>query len=207
VRTLAACLVLLAAGCLAASRLTEGFNAWTAEGARRLAIQREPVLLPAARMIDGLDRDASLPRFWCDGARVWIVDFIYTRCPSLCLAMGTEFQQLQREIRVQGLEGQVGLLSVSFDLAHDDPTALREYTQRMHADPAIWPVVVPRDEASLRSLLSSFGVVVIPVGRQGYQHNEALHVVDAGGTLLRIFDYSEGTAALSYASALRANGS
>ena len=97
-RTVAACLVLLVAGCLAANRLTQGFNAWTAEGARRLAIEREPVPLPAARMIDALDRDASVPRFWREGARIWIVDFIYTRCPSLCLAMGTQYQQLQREI-------------------------------------------------------------------------------------------------------------
>src|SRR3546814_9560704 len=69
--------------------------------------------------------------------RLAIVNFMYTRCFSICLAMGSEFQQLQNAIVRRDLADRVRIISLSFDPA-DTPVELARYAERMRADSSIW---------------------------------------------------------------------
>ena len=188
-------------GYLGASWLTEGFQVWTAEGARRLTVIDRPMATPAVNIAGPDVTRQSLPDWLASEGRVTIVDFIYTRCPSVCSALGSGFQQLQQAIAANPSEG-VRLLSISFDPAHDDAARLRQYASQLRADPRQWRFVTVPDHAELQRLLDTFQVVVIPDGLGGYEHNAALLVVDQRGRLVRIFDYTELDAALAYALAL-----
>ena len=121
-----------------------------------------------------------------DDRRSTIVDFIYTRCVTVCSALGGVYQSLQSAIRARGLESQVRLLSVSFDPAWDTPMRLGPYAQVMRADPAIWTIATVADSGALPAVLRAFGVRVIKDGVNGYVHNAALHVVDPDGRLVAI---------------------
>jgi protein SCO1/2 len=164
-------------------------------------VAEAPVPVSPLRVIDS--RGVSLELWNGDSTtRVWLVTFVYTRCPTLCLALGSEFQQLQASMR--GTEG-VRLASLSFDRAHDSPAALAMYAEHHHADPARWLVAVPDGDIALSRLLHETGVVAIDDGAGGYAHNAAIHVVTASGKLVALFDLERYADALAYARELGGN--
>jgi len=131
--------------------------------------------------------------------RAIIVDFVYTRCITVCGALGGVYQVLQRDIEQRGLQHKVRLLTVSFDVENDDPRSLAMYARVHRANAGIWSLVTPVDPESRDLLLRAFGVRVVPDGVGGWVHNAALHVVDPGGRLVRIVDIADGEAALAAA--------
>jgi len=191
--------------------LTLDFEVWTAEGARRLAVARVPVPAPAT-MVHGPGIDSTaLPALLVADGRVTVLDFIYTRCQTVCLALGGSFQQMQSALladldqEAAGARG-VRLLSIGFDPVHDTPAALAAYAARLRADPRVWRFATPVQTVALHALLERFEVVVIDDGMGGYDHNAALLVFDRRGRLVRIFDYDETQSALAFARQLAARG-
>jgi protein SCO1/2 len=182
-----------------ASWLTEGFQVWTAEGARRLSVVERPVPAPDA-VLQGPPATGrhSLADLLAVKGQVTIVDFVYTRCPTVCSVLGSGFQQLQAAIAASPGSG-VRLLSISFDSAHDDAAQLQRYASQWRADPAVWRVATVPDAHELKRLLDAFQVVVIADGMGGYEHNAALLIVDERGRLVRIFDEADLATALAYA--------
>ena len=194
-------LVLLGGWC--GAWITHDFQVWTAEGARRLTVALRPVETPRAAL-DGPGVVGTDLRRWASGPqRAPIVDFVYTRCPTVCLTLGSGFQQLQQALATTPHSG-VSLLSISFDPLHDDASSLRRYAAQWRADPAIWTLATVRDAAELQRLLQAFQVVVIDDGRGGFDHNAALLVIDGRGRLVRIFDATDTALALDHARAIAA---
>jgi protein SCO1/2 len=201
-RTALACAVLVLLAYAAAHWLTHGFQIWTAEGARRLEVALHPVPAPHIVMDGPGMRQRTLQQILTDERAVTIVDFMYTRCVTVCLALGSVFQQMQAAIVRDGQApgaAPLRLLSISFDAAHDAPAVLGKYAENLHADPRVWRFVRAARAADAQPLLDLYQVTVIPDGLGGYEHNAALLVVDAAGRLVRVFDYVELDAALAYA--------
>jgi protein SCO1/2 len=183
--------------------LTHDFQVWTAEGARRLEVALQPIAAPVVQ-IDGPGLTGQpLSRFLADGHSVTLVDFVYTRCQTVCRALGTVYQQMQATLLAASKSGapaqRVKLLSISFDGQHDNPQVLQTYAARLSADPLLWRFVRVPDAKETQRLLADFQVVVVPDGRGDFEHNAALLVVDQNGLLVRIFDYTEQQLALDYA--------
>jgi len=184
-RTLLASTLLLALGGAVLTVATDGFHAFTSETARRLAVRRDPPPVPAVLLEtqSGARLDlAELRGRWV------LVDFIYTRCLTWCLALGGEFAQLQDQLAAPLADGRLVLLSISFDPVHDTPAELAAYRQRFRGRDGGWIVARPTSEDGLRQLLRSFGVTVVPDGMGGYVHNAAIQVVDPQGRLVLILD-------------------
>lgn len=196
-RTALLSLTLALAGYAAAAWLTHDFQVWTAEGARRLEVALQPVPAPAVG-IDGPGiAPQALSQHLADGQSVTLVDFVYTRCQSVCLSMGSSFQQMQQHL--QQRPGKVKLLSISFDGSHDTPGVLQPYASKLGADPALWRFARVQDARETQRLLTDFQVVVVPDGLGDFQHNAAFLVIDPKGRLVRIFDIAEQQLALDYA--------
>jgi len=202
-RTALLCAGLALAGYASAAWLTHDFQAWTAEGARRLEVALRPVAVPAAQ-VDGPGIDKQpLAGLLADGRTVTVVDFIYTRCQTVCLSLGGVMQQMQAALQSANPGATqsvpVRLLSISFDGSHDDPAVLQRYAARMNADARLWRFVRMPDARDATRLLDAFQVVVVPDGRGDFEHNAALLVVDQQGRLVRVFDVAEQQLALDYA--------
>ena len=200
--TFALCLCVLALALAAVYQATAGGTAFTTETLRRTAVAQAPQPVPDFSVVDAQGASHTLRQLVGQGGKVWILDFVYTRCTTLCLALGTVFQQLQAQIVAQGITQQVGLLSISFDPLQDQPPALADYAQRMRMQPAVWQLVSLRSEADRRRLLDSFGIMVLPAPLGEFEHNAALHVVTPQGQLVRILGLDEGAAALALAQGL-----
>jgi protein SCO1 len=184
-RTLLASLAIALAGGGALAAVTDGFRAFTTETARRIAVRDHPVEIPAV----SLQAQSGARIDFADFRGQWlVVDFIYTRCPTVCLALGGDFAQLQRLLAEPIAAGRVRLLSVSFDPVYDTPERLAAYLQRFGDRGTGWMAARPVAADGLRELQRAFGVTVIPDPYGGYTHNTAIHIVDPRGRLVEILD-------------------
>jgi protein SCO1/2 len=206
IATFSVCLLVLLAGLVALFHATAGGTAYTTETLRRSEVAQAPLPVPVFRVIDAQGREQGLRELLAADGRVWIVDFVYTRCATLCLALGTVFQQLQAELLAQGLQDRVGLLSISFDPEQDRPPALADYARRMRMEPGAWRLLSLAEPADRRRLLDSFGIMVVPAPLGEFEHNAALHIVTADGRLVRILALDQRVQALQLAQRLAEAG-
>lgn len=201
--TTALCMALLAALAWGLHRYTAGFEVWTFEGRRALQVQAGAL---RAAPVALRDAQGGAPSLWHEGARApaaYLVDFVYTRCPGLCRTLGSEYQQMQQRLAAQRVADPaldaVRLVSISFDVEHDDPASLARYAASQHADPAAWSFAVPASEGDARTLLASLGVVAVPDGLGGFVHNGSIHLLDEQGRLRGLFDFEDWPRALQAA--------
>jgi len=166
---------------------TDGFSAFTTETARRVEILRSPRQLPDVVLED---QDGRAFRLQDYQGRLLAVEFIYTRCPTLCRSLGMAFKQIRDRAPPQALGRDFALVSISFD-QKDDPTSLKEYGRTYDADGTYWRISRVRSAADIKPLLDAFGIVVIPDGLGGFEHNAAIHLVGRNGRLERISDINE----------------
>ena len=167
-----------------ASAVTNGFQAFTLESARRQEAMRNPRDVAPLR-VQTLDQGE---RTLGDFRGQWIlVNFIYTRCETLCVSMGSVFARLQQRLTSEIAAQKLGLLSVSFDPEHDGPMQLAAYRARHVKSASGWILGRPAPE-DLPEWLDRFGVVVIPDEWGGFAHNAAIHVVAPDGRLRAILD-------------------
>ncbi len=128
--------------------------------------------------------------------RVWVADFIFTRCPGICPTLTTTLAALLRRLEERGMR-HVTAVSISVDPANDDPATLRRYADRFGADPARW-LFLTGEEAAVTSLVRDgfkLGVASLPAGErerapEPITHSDRFVLVDAQ---LRIRGYYHGT--------------
>lgn len=176
---------------------TDGFRALTAESARRLQIADQRPVLPALRL-DSMDGESlQLGTSSVPDDKVTLVEFIYTRCPTLCQSAAGPYASIRNSLQASGLGDRVRLLSVSFDPENDTPAHLRDYADRHGAHGKIWDIARIRT-VDLPLLKRAFGLRVIPDQWGGYQHNAAIHVIDRSARLARIFDVDDVKGVLNF---------
>ncbi len=165
---------------------TDNWQAWTAETARRLQVQREPLAMADAEIFTQSGQTLQLSAI---DAPLLVMEFIYTRCPTVCVAMGAEFRQLQHDLISAGLQDHVQLLSLSFDL-QDKPAELKHYLGRFSADTRFWWAAGFSQQAELEVLMQQIGVIAIPEPQIGYVHNAAIYLVK-DHRVIAILDYAD----------------
>jgi protein SCO1/2 len=189
-QTFAASLFALLVGLAVIVLATDGGHAFTTEALRRGQVARAPQQLPDFSLRDRSDQPAMLRQLLASDGRVQIVDFVYTRCQTVCSVLGSVYQRLQQQLLERGLQDKVGLLTISFDPVNDDAAALQDYAARLRMDPAAWQIVTLDSVADRRRLLDAFGIMVVPAPLGEFEHNAALHIIDPTGQLVRIVDYA-----------------
>ena len=166
---------------------TDGFRALTSEQARRLSIDRAPREIPDVALTDQFGRQFSLTEL--RGAPV-AVEFIYTSCADACPLLSAGMHRIDAEGRSspESALGRLRLVSISFDPRRDSTMRLLDYAHHFGADGNSWRLASVRDERDLANLLRAFDIVVIDDERGGFQHNAAVHLLNADGRLARVLD-------------------
>src|SRR5512139_2754184 len=99
------------------------------QGAAATAAEAARVELPDTRL---LNQDGEPLRFGSEavGDGVVVIDFVYTRCTTVCPVLSAVFAQLQER-----LGPRVRLVSLSLDPVSDTPARLKEYASRYASGP------------------------------------------------------------------------
>jgi len=201
--TFAASLAVLVIGVALLFDVTDHGRSFTTESLRRGQVVRKSIPIPNLLTMDQHGDRVPLRQWLAQDNRVVILDFVYTRCQSLCSSLGSIYQQMQAELIARGLQKRVSLLSISFDPVHDQPQALAIYALRMGMQPESWQILSLATVQDRRALLDAFGIMVIPAPLGEFEHNAALHIVSPRGELVQIVDYTSPGLALSTAMTMK----
>ena len=117
------------------------------------------------------------------GARIAVVNFIYTSCTTVCPVSSATFQQLQQKLGGR-LGKDVVLVSITVDPLRDSPQKLREYAGRYEAREGwVWLTGAKPD---VDSVLKGFGAY----SARFEDHPSTVLIGDArGGAWTRFFGF------------------
>jgi protein SCO1/2 len=119
--------------------------------------------------------------------QVYIANFFFTSCRSICPAIMQGMSRLQAGFAERNIEG-IRLVSISVDPEHDTPGVLDTYARQMGVDPHRWTLLTG-DEDKVRSLVvDGFKTPVVspPQGGAGpidIAHTGKLVLVDGRGRI------------------------
>ncbi len=142
--------------------------------------------VPAFALIDQdgnpIDRDRLL-------GKIWIADFVFTRCSGPCLRMTRRMRRLQQEFA--GLSADIRFLSVSVDPEYDTPQVLRQYATRHDADTETWRFATTQRTDLHRLVIEGFKLPLEDAGNSEHRilHSDRFVLVDQQG---RIRGYYHG---------------
>ena len=70
--------------------------------------------------------------------RVWVANFMFTRCTATCPRQTARFEELQHTVQLWPDVDRLNLISFTVDPEHDTSSHLDEYAQSHHATPSLW---------------------------------------------------------------------
>ena len=88
--------------------------------------------LPDFSLIDSEGKSVELSTL---KGKVWVSDFIFTRCEDTCPLESAEMASLQKDFES---ELNFRLVSITADPDFDSPLVLKKYAERFNADPQKW---------------------------------------------------------------------
>ena len=97
--------------------------------------------------------------------KVWVANFIFTRCPTVCPGISRMMSYLQENLEKEGLN--VMLVSFSVDPDFDTPEVLDAYARRYSADPARWHFLTGPSDAVHEAVRGGFKMAMEKVETVG----------------------------------------
>jgi cytochrome oxidase Cu insertion factor (SCO1/SenC/PrrC family) len=119
--------------------------------------------------------------------KVWIADFIFTRCAGPCPILSTRLAALAQE-----LPPSIGLLTVAVDSEGDTPERLRAYAKRYGAQAGRWVFLRGTHSETYNLLYAGFRLP-LSVNPSAPEEERAVHstrfvLVDKNGGIFGYYD-------------------
>ena len=121
--------------------------------------------------------------------KIWVADFIFTRCVAACPLMTDKMKKLQEEFAASGVD----FVSFSVDPEYDTPDVLVHYANRFGVDGNDWYFLTGEKATIYQLTQDGFGLAI------GQQESEVLHsarfvLVDHRGQIRGYYDSNEDEA-------------
>lgn len=115
--------------------------------------------------------------------KVWVADFIFVNCTSVCPPMTSNMAMLQNELKKAGVTAE--LVSFSVDPEQDTPEVLKQYGIDYNVDFANWHFLTGYTPAEIRKFAErSFKTTVVPERNSDQViHGTSFYIIDTDGTV------------------------
>lgn len=121
--------------------------------------------------------------------KVVLLDFIYTRCPSVCPRLQSRVRQTLEKLPPTT---DLVALSISLDPEHDTPEYLQAYAQSYTVPGHTWLFWRPASQKWAIQLAESvFGLTAAPLEGEEILHSDALLLIDCEGRLRGIYSSND----------------
>jgi protein SCO1/2 len=125
--------------------------------------------------------------------RVYVANFFFTSCPSICPPMMHAVSTLQDRYGDSGVT-EVHLVSITVDPETDTPERLTEYAARFGVDPERWTLLTGEIDTIRRVAVEGFKTalgdrVEVEDGFFDIAHSGKLVLVDGRGRIRGYYDY------------------
>lgn len=119
--------------------------------------------------------------------QVYIANFFFTSCRSICPAVMSGMARLQDGFAQRNIQG-IRLVSISVDPGHDTPAVLGEYAKGLKVDPSRWTLLTGDADLVSRLVVDGFKTPLAkpPPGGPGpvdIAHTGKLVLVDGAGRI------------------------
>jgi protein SCO1 len=121
--------------------------------------------------------------------KVWVANFIFTKCDDVCLPMTANMKLLQDKVKEEGIEN-IQFVSFSVDPTVDTPEVLTEFANLFYVDYGNWDFLTGYSQEAIEQFaLDSFKAIVKkPESGDQVIHGTSFYLVDAEGKVMK--DYS-----------------
>ena len=119
--------------------------------------------------------------------KVWIADFFFTSCPSICPKMTSQMKRLS--ILTKDLEKHIQFISFSINPSYDGPSKLRAYRKHYGITAKNWQFFTGDEEATHALGVDYFQVFANKdiESAGGYAHSPAFVLVDKEGYVRGVY--------------------
>ncbi|MDQ0155105.1 SCO family protein [Robertmurraya andreesenii] len=126
--------------------------------------------------------------------KVWVADFIFTNCTTICSPMTFNMAKLQKMAKEEGIEN-IEFVSFSVDPEVDTPEKLKEYGKNFDLDYSNYHFLTGYDQAFIESFaLDNFKALVKkPENEDQVIHQGYFYLVDQKGTIMKYYKGSQDT--------------
>ncbi len=134
-----------------------------------------------------MNQDSTLVTSESMKGKIWVADFFFSTCPTICPVMTTQMKRLQA--MTKDLESDLQFISFSINPKYDQPTILRRYIKHHGIEVNNWQFLTG-DEAETHELgVKSFLVHVASdeEAAGGYAHSPAFTLVDKEGIVRGVY--------------------
>jgi protein SCO1/2 len=166
---------------------TDGFSAYTAEGARTITLMKEKPAFPDVVLQDSKQRTFDMKQF--EGKLV-LATFMYTSCGTVCPVLQWNLSEVYEAIPKEYIGKKIVFLSITFDNKHDTVAKLEQYRSYFKSDGDTWRMVRINHNKDLQEVLKTFEVTVLPDEKGGFVHNTAFYLFNQEGKLDKVLDFN-----------------
>lgn len=121
---------------------------------------------------------------------VWICDFFFSTCTSICPMMTFRMSQLQTQIASPAVQ----FVSFSVDPFHDTPAVLKQYAKAWKADDSRWHFLSTEPTELMETAAGMKVFVKLPDKDEPIQHSPFFTLVDGDGKVRGVYDSQDETA-------------
>lgn len=124
---------------------------------------------------------------------VWISDFIFTNCETVCLPMTAEMAFLQQKFNDEGIK--VEFVSFTVDPLVDSPSILKSYVEDFTKDLSNWHLLTgySQNEIELFAREQFKTIVQKPKSATQVIHSTNFYLIDQQGVLINEYNYINST--------------
>ena len=114
--------------------------------------------------------------------KVFVVEFFFTRCPSICIEMNKNMKILDNEF---GFRDDFGIASFTIDPNNDTPKALKEYSELIDVKSKNWHFLTGNIKDIYELSNSGFNIFssINPEVAGGFEHQGFFALIDKNGFL------------------------
>lgn len=125
--------------------------------------------------------------------KIWVADFIFTSCETVCPPMTAHMTELQQKVSDEGIEAE--FISFSVDPEIDTPTKLKQFTEGYDLTFENWNFLTgyTQDEIEKYALDSFKQIVQKPESEDQVIHQTLFYLVDQNGTVVKDYSGVENT--------------
>jgi protein SCO1 len=120
--------------------------------------------------------------------KVWVADFVFTNCDTVCSPMTANMAQLQKQLADEGVDAR--LVSFSIDPEQDQPDVLKNYAGSLQADFSNWDLITGYDQEFIESFANkSFMAPAAKLeGSNQYVHSTSFYLVNQDGVVVQKYE-------------------
>lgn len=119
--------------------------------------------------------------------KVWIANFFFTSCPSICPPMMAQMKRLHK--KTEDVASNLQFISFSIDPNHDQPSILRAYIKNNGIDTKNWSLLTGDEQKTHYLGVHHFMVHAKkdPMAAGGFAHSDGMVLVDKEGYVRGIY--------------------